>query len=120
MKNCPNCSAPIDPYKTKCDYCGTRYFDLTAFDLSDHEPCYIKLKGNWMGQKGIITALVIPSLEFIEQNYDMAEATGRNGICYRTIANKTLDINVNFSCLVDTDKKSLMQIELEESNEQRN
>lgn len=118
MKNCPNCSAPIDPYKTKCDYCGTRYFDLTAFDLSDHEPCYIKLKGNWMGQNGIITALVIPSLEFIEQNYDMINATGRDGnILYSVIANKTLDINVKFSCLADTDKKGLIQIELEESNE---
>ena len=114
MKNCPNCGAPIDPYKTKCDYCGTRYFDLTALDLSNHEPCYIKLKGNWMGQKGIITALAIPSLEFIEQNCDTVRAVGSDAICYRAIVNKSLDINVKFSCLADMDKGSLMQIELEE------
>lgn len=27
MKNCPNCGAVIDPYRVKCEYCGTMYFD---------------------------------------------------------------------------------------------
>ena len=31
MKNCPNCAAPIDPYKVKCEYCGTMYFDLVTW-----------------------------------------------------------------------------------------
>lgn len=28
--NCPNCGAPIDATKCKCDYCGTTYADLTT------------------------------------------------------------------------------------------
>lgn len=23
MRNCPNCGAPINPYKEKCEYCDT-------------------------------------------------------------------------------------------------
>lgn len=23
MNNCPNCGAPINPYKCQCEYCGT-------------------------------------------------------------------------------------------------
>ena len=25
MTNCPNCGAVIDPWKQKCDYCGTAF-----------------------------------------------------------------------------------------------
>ena len=52
MKNCPNCGAPIDPFHTKCEYCGTYYFDMTVFDIN--KPVYIKIDtGN-----EILTALV--------------------------------------------------------------
>lgn len=52
MTNCPNCGAPIDPFHTKCEYCGTYYFDMTVFDIN--KPFYIKIDtGN-----EILTALV--------------------------------------------------------------
>ena len=52
MTNCPNCGAPIDPFHTKCEYCGTYYFDMTVFDIN--KPVYIKIDtGN-----EILTALV--------------------------------------------------------------
>lgn len=52
MTNCPNCGAPIDPFHTKCEYCGTYYFDMTVFDIN--KPVYIKMDtGN-----EILTALV--------------------------------------------------------------
>ena len=43
-RNCPNCGAPYDMNLTKCPYCGTSYFDLTAIDLMDNEPIYLKVR----------------------------------------------------------------------------
>lgn len=29
MNNCPNCGAPINPYKCQCEYCGTTVKEST-------------------------------------------------------------------------------------------
>ena len=42
--NCPNCGAPIDPQNNKCAYCNTSYFDLSAIDLNENKPFYLKIK----------------------------------------------------------------------------
>lgn len=42
--NCPNCGAPIDPQNNKCAYCKTSYFDLSAIDLNENKPFYLKIK----------------------------------------------------------------------------
>lgn len=72
MKNCPNCSAPIDPYRVKCEYCGTMYFDLAT---------------NSRYGKGTITAQAIPHLETVEITDEPIYITDRNGrlikICLR-------------------------------------
>ena len=44
--NCPNCGAPIEPFKNKCEYCHTSYFDLSSIDINDNKPFYLKLKYN--------------------------------------------------------------------------
>ena len=34
MKNCPNCGAPIEPYKYECEYCGTSYIDSHMIEVT--------------------------------------------------------------------------------------
>ena len=40
--NCPNCGAPIDPNKAKCDYCGTSYLDTTVLEIGSDN--YVRLR----------------------------------------------------------------------------
>ena len=40
-RNCPNCGAPIDLEKNKCEYCGTSYFDLSCIPLN--EPFFLRV-----------------------------------------------------------------------------
>lgn len=54
MINCPNCGAPLATEQTKCDYCGTSYFDISSLDLQEGKPFFLKLKYGNM----IITQLV--------------------------------------------------------------
>lgn len=42
--NCPNCGAPIDKWKCKCDYCGTFYLDLSAMDIDSHKPFFLRIR----------------------------------------------------------------------------
>lgn len=59
-RNCPNCGAVLRPEKSKCPYCGTSYFDLSAVNISEGEPFYLKLKtyDSLQRRSCIITALV--------------------------------------------------------------
>lgn len=34
MRNCINCSAPVDLDATKCPYCGTSYYDLSVIPFN--------------------------------------------------------------------------------------
>ena len=43
-RNCPNCGAPLEAGKIKCDYCGTSYYDLST--ISFNEPMIITFKIN--------------------------------------------------------------------------
>ena len=71
MNNCPNCGAPLEPYKCKCEYCGTWYFDFTAFDMTDDKPYYVKFRTPY----GIITTLARPELQTIEAGRDEVDVT---------------------------------------------
>ena len=59
-RNCPNCGAVLDAAVCKCAYCGTSYFDISAINIDDGEPFYLKLKmRNPYGKEAtVITALV--------------------------------------------------------------
>lgn len=63
--NCPNCGAIINPEQHKCNYCGTSYFDMSAIDLENGKPFYLKIKTKWNGQDVFITQLVRPFLNTI-------------------------------------------------------
>ena len=58
QKNCLNCGAPYDINENKCPYCGTSYYDLSALDLSNNEPCYLKIKINPKKQKKYYLAAI--------------------------------------------------------------
>ena len=58
-RNCPNCGAPLEADICKCPYCGTSYFDISAINIDDGEPFYLKLKRRAPdGGYDIITAFV--------------------------------------------------------------
>lgn len=93
MKNCPNCGAPIEPDSCRCKYCGTYYFDLTAFDMSKDTLYYVKFNT----PMGIVTTLAKPELTTIETNVDTVDAVDIYGnVLQRFCANRTCDINVIF------------------------
>lgn len=114
-KNCPNCGSPIEPYKCKCDYCGTWYFDMSAFDLTDGKPCYVKFKTDYMGKKATLTTLAIPKLEAITSTTEYTDITNNYGTIIKRIPRtRVCEINMNFMCVEDCTNKSLFQIEMEE------
>lgn len=43
--NCPNCGAAKDVSEIRCPFCGTAYLDMTAIDLYNHEPMWLKFVG---------------------------------------------------------------------------
>lgn len=107
MINCPNCGAPIEPYKTKCEYCGTRYFDFTAFNIEDNVPCYIKFKT----ERGIITTLATVELNEIELTEDQVYITTALGEKINSITtNKNCNFNVIFHALPS--EKNLFVLEI--------
>ena len=113
MVNCPNCGAPIDPYKCKCEYCGTWYYDLTGFDFTEGKPCYVKFRTNMNGQEVYITALARPYLETLEMQNDMINVcssmeTKMHSFC----ESKHCDINMRFECYEDKETKTLFQVEI--------
>lgn len=112
MKNCPNCGAPIDPYRVKCEYCGTMYFDLVTW-LKDGEPCFINYSFDSIYGKGILTTQAIPHLETIEVNSEPVYAITTTGNKIVSYANrKTCEINIKFNCIENKSDKTLFQIKM--------
>lgn len=111
MKNCPNCSAPLEPYKCKCDYCGTYYYDLTALDVSGNKPTYVKfkVKDYLTGKEQIITALAYPVLDAMECHDDVCSYYDGYGMQHKTFIRKYGTVNMKFELIGDGDK--LYQVE---------
>ena len=114
MKNCPNCRAVIDPYRVKCEYCGTMYFDWATW-LQDGEPCFINYSFDNGYVKGVITTKAIPRLETIENKCDSVDVMDWNGCTSKKIvANKSCELRVNFTCVADHKDNSLFKMMIEE------
>lgn len=99
MRNCINCGAPLESEVNKCPYCNTSYFDISAVDLNDDDPVYIKLKINGT----VITTLARVSPDVSITCYsDSVDITGRNGcVINRIRTNSHAEINLTLQCVPD-------------------
>ena len=109
MKNCPNCGAPLEPYKYKCEYCNTLIFDLAAFDLTGDSPCYVKFRI----PNGVLTTLARPELHTIDVYQDSCNIVDRAGHAVKTIVtNRSCDISVTFHAQSDPSRNCLYTLEM--------
>lgn len=86
--NCPNCGAPIQGIQ--CQYCGTRFFDLSNIDLEKENYFQINYRGQTLLVKGIPTECTVTQ----EMDYLTAELNGQGIYKIPGIANWTLDLRI--------------------------
>ena len=77
-RNCPNCGAPLEVEKNKCAYCGTSYFDLSAINIDNSEPFWLKFRTNYGGKSVTCTMLVRaePNLTMTVENETVSAVCG--------------------------------------------
>lgn len=102
QRNCPNCGAPYKTELSTCPYCGTSYFDMSAIDINDCKPFYLKLK---MGNMVFTSKVIVKSdvqIIFNEESYD---AIGRYGDeVGRISVNRNIDIDMHFKSVYDPNR----------------
>lgn len=111
-RNCPNCGAALESNICKCPYCGTSYFDISAINIDDGEPFYLKLKmRDPCGKETIIVTAFVradPNLSITAEQDTLYCQIG-NG--YKAFATPTqYHFNMNFHSVQRVycdDKKSI-------------
>lgn len=107
-KNCPNCGAPYDVKLNSCPYCNTLYFDMSAIDLEECKPLYLKIK--YDGH--IITQKCIPRLGCFEYTIDTADVTDYCGTVIKRVATgNNFHTNITFEAVSDYGNNQLFTIE---------
>lgn len=99
QRNCPNCGAPYNAELSTCPYCGTSYFDMSAIDINEGRPFYLKLK---MDDK-VFTSKVIaePDIQIVF-NEESCDVFGRYGDKIgKFIVNRNIDIDMRFKSVYD-------------------
>jgi len=109
--NCPSCGAPISAETNKCPYCDTSYFDLSAIDIDENKPFYLKIR---MG-KQTITQLVriLPdiSIEYESNPVDIKNYKG-DTLC-SFVASNSMFTNLRFEAVVDPKENRLCTVQYE-------
>lgn len=99
-RNCPNCGAPYEVHLSKCPYCGTSYFDMSALDFNNQEPFYLKFRAGDM----VVTQLVRPCLNDVSMDISRDEVDvtgfGNKRIC-SFIRNYSVKTNISFEAVKD-------------------
>lgn len=110
QRNCPNCGAPYKVELNTCPYCGTSHFDMSAIDIGEGRPFYLKLK---MDNKIFISKVIAEpdiTVNFYEDTYS---ALGRYGEVGRVVMNRNIDIDMRFKSVYDP-KGVLCTLEVED------
>ena len=99
QRNCPNYGAPYNVELSTCPYCGTSYFDMSAIDINNGCPFYLKLK---MGDM-IFTSKVIaePDIQIVF-NEESCDVLGRYGDKIgEFIVNHNINVDMRFKSVYD-------------------
>ena len=111
-KNCPNCAAPYDVGLNKCQYCGTSYFDLSAIDISNKEPFYLKIKS---GNITYLSKVVAKEDALITMSEDAVDVVNKYGDKVgRVVTGKSVDIDIGFKSVADGKGSSLLTVFVDE------
>ena len=111
-KNCPNCAAPYDVGLNKCPYCGTSYFDLSAIDICNEEPFYLKIKS---GNVTYTSKVVVKEDASITISEDAVDVVNKYGdVVGRVVAGKSVDIDIGFKSVADGKGSSLLTVFVDE------
>lgn len=114
--NCPNCGYPILSEGNKCPCCDTSYFDISAINLSEEKPFYLKFKTKGPNGKDIIiTQFVKPKFGGMTVSTDCIEVRGwRNDLVLgRWAKPSTITTSIEFIAVPDKENK-LATMEVEE------
>ena len=114
QRNCPNCGAPYDTNLNKCPYCNTSYYDMSALDLLNCEPFYLKIKTEMNGIPCYITQLVRPinelSMEISSDTVSCVDCSGT--ILQNYISSRNLTTTLAFQAVISNNYKNLCTIEM--------
>ena len=100
-RNCPNCGAPYKTELSTCPYCGTSYFDMSAIDINDCKPFYLKLKiGNMVFTSKVVVASDI-QMNFQEDTRSFMGKFGEK--IGEIVVNRYMDIDMRFRSIHDPD-----------------
>lgn len=111
QRNCPNCGAPYKTELNTCPYCGTSYFDMSAIDINEDRPFYLKIKMNGM----VLTSKVVaePNMEMNFTDNEIA-CTGKCGeVLQKFKINRSLGIDMHFKSVYEP-HDVLFTMEIEE------
>jgi predicted nucleic acid-binding Zn-ribbon protein len=101
QRNCPNCGAPYKTELSTCPYCGTSYFDMSAIDINDCKPFYLKLKiGNMVFTSKVVVASDI-QMNFQEDTRSFMGKFGEK--IEEIVVNRYMDIDMRFRSIHDPD-----------------
>lgn len=99
QRNCPNCGAPYKIELNTCPYCGTSYFDMSAIDINEGKPFYLKLKMDNMIFTSKVVAVPNIQMIFQEDSYTFTGKFGEN--MGKIVVNRYIDIDMSFRSVHD-------------------